>query len=681
MPATSESESGIPMRSPAFPKPAIPARSHYRVGSGQNSLLQSANARRPGVTPLIIGNERNRSNSESVLQATKTKRMGVVTRKTSDLVAVDETRANRNSNHYRGYSHASALREKSSNGVRKGSGSGLSTPASPYEVDRQRTTFIRRLSSLPESEGRPSTARDVVETSVGVLYCLYQVQSQVATLLHLTNEGAPKRTSLETQYFDAVAKVDQLDKEILACNNKAEGARSTEMAAALCRECMLAYNQITTMLSYSVQNLVHGIDHRYIRTLMLSLIGAFAEAQIAFETRKKKAKAPKAPPRAKPPVTKLRDIIGREVPEKLSSRSNTPTMERPQAARRPRNETTISHNRYAGYMKTSTDPYAAVPLYVNGRSRSNSRTNNLIASAASSVANTPRSGESFLMPGTPIHPSIDTTFDPPDFTTQDQDTLFEKIYLDFSTSVDRGLSVFPRVLARFTRSLDFARNNDASQEVIDLWSGLISRGQNCIDMCEALKYRLSTIKLKDPEVRASPHFWKLYTRYCDSFGVFAELLRDAKKKFDMVDTQTIDALHPILRALKAGAKSLKMSPWQKIADIRDYKRHPQDVVGTSQFQETLHMNGDHNGRHPRNGYQNGHQGRLHHRTRGDSGSGSTPYMNSGPATPMSAALGPAALATMPSTPAYSAGLDRSFHGNVFERADNLLSMQQSMYRR
>ncbi|MCJ1384702.1 RAM signaling network component [Xylographa soralifera] len=677
MPATSESESGVPMRSPAFPKPAIPARSHYRVASNQNSLLQSANARRPGVTPLIIGNERNRSNSESILQATRNKRMGVVTRKTSDLGTVDETRANRNSNHYRGYSHASALREKNRNGVRKGSGSGSSTPASPYEMDRQRTTFVRRLSSLPENKGRLPTASEVIESSKGVLYCLHQVQTQVGGLLHLTNESTTNRTSLETQYSDAAEKLDQLDQELHACNNKAEGIRSTKKAAALCRECMIAYSQITTMLSYSVQSLVQGTDHRYVRTLLLSIFGAFAEAQVAFQTRKKKTKAIKLPPIAKPSDTKLQDTINREASEKFLSRSNTPTTERPQAPRRLRSETTTNNTRYAGYMKSSTNPYAAVPLYVNGRSRSNSRTNNLTASAASSVANTPRSGESFLIPGTPVHPSINTTFESPDFTAQDQDAIFEKIYLDFSTSVDLGLSAIPRVLARFNRSLELARNNYASKEIVDLWSRLISRGRSCYDLCEALKYRLSTIKLKDPEVCVSPNFWKLCTRYGDSFGDFAELIRDAKKKFDIIDTECINTLRPTLRALQAGAKSLKVSPWYQTVDFKDFKRLPQDVVSNSQFQEALHMNGDHHGRHPRNGYQYG----LHHRTRGDSGSGSTPYMNSGPATPMSAALGPAALATMPSTPAYSAGLDRSFHGNVFERADNFLSMQQSIYRR
>src|SRR5204863_502222 len=48
-----------------------------------------------------------------------------------------------------------------------------------------------------------------------------------------------------------------------------------------------------------------------------------------------------------------------------------------------------------------------------------------------------------------------------------------------------------------------------------------------------------------------------------------------------------------------------------------------------------------------------------------------------PATPLSAALGPAAQATVPSTPA-SAYSDRFFAGDVFQRADSLLSMQSAM---
>ena len=47
-----------------------------------------------------------------------------------------------------------------------------------------------------------------------------------------------------------------------------------------------------------------------------------------------------------------------------------------------------------------------------------------------------------------------------------------------------------------------------------------------------------------------------------------------------------------------------------------------------------------------------------------------------PATPLSAALGPAAQATVPSTPASLYG-DSFFKGDVFQRVDSLLSMTQA----
>ena len=80
------------LRSPALPRPPpIPSRSHYRGLSQQNTAL-----RRPGVMPLTIGNanERLRSNSESLLQATRdrssdrSRRMGIVSKKAAEIVSI-----------------------------------------------------------------------------------------------------------------------------------------------------------------------------------------------------------------------------------------------------------------------------------------------------------------------------------------------------------------------------------------------------------------------------------------------------------------------------------------------------------------------------------------------------------------------------------------------------------------
>lgn len=56
--------------------------------------------------------------------------------------------------------------------------------------------------------------------------------------------------------------------------------------------------------------------------------------------------------------------------------------------------------------------------------------------------------------------------------------------------------------------------------------------------------------------------------------------------------------------------------------------------------------------------------------------GTSPLSAQMPATPLSAALGPAVQATVPSTPASLYG-DSFFKGDVFQRADSLLSMPQA----
>lgn len=57
-------------------------------------------------------------------------------------------------------------------------------------------------------------------------------------------------------------------------------------------------------------------------------------------------------------------------------------------------------------------------------------------------------------------------------------------------------------------------------------------------------------------------------------------------------------------------------------------------------------------------------------------SGASPSSAQMPATPLSAALGTAVQATVPSTPASLYG-DSFFKGDVFQRADSLLSMPQA----
>lgn len=653
--STSGSESTSDMRSPGFQRPPIPTRSHYRVASGQNDVLQNAALRRPGVSPLSAGNERNRSNSESILQATqhnRSKRMGIVTRKTSDLRAVDEV--NRNSHHFRGQSHSSVLRDKYSNGVRNGGGSS----SSPQDFERQRGMFVRRLSSLPEYKRESHSPDSIIEGAKGVLYSLHQVQPHISTLINVIKDGTSKRSSLERVYHNTITHLDHLDQELHIIDSKTnvsheEKIRSTSNISFAASACIKAYRHIGKILLRNIAQLVADGDQRYVRTLILLVYGSLIEARNACLTIRI------TPQRFKPQKgNHLRISTIEEEHPKRRDRSITPTRQRPNPERRFRNGGLVQHSGNHSQFNSTSSTNSTVPLYVNGRSRSNSRTNTLPVSAASSVANTPRSGESFMGPGTPMIRSRSNSAaavghgvhnpQPPQ-DGSDHETQFEKIFLTLTKAVEQGTRTIPGVLDQFTRCLEVAqRTIYTAPNIHTLWTTLISRSHVCIEMCEILKMRLSTIKLNEPDVRNAKDFWRICVNFTNSVVKLMDGIADAKR-LDLIPSDVIQTMRPVFKLARSAYLDINKSPWSSYASVDD---SPASTNGN-------------------NGY---------HRTRGSSGgSSSSPF--SVPATPLSAALGPAAQATVPSTPA-SASLERSFQGDIFQRADTLASYQNTMvYRR
>ncbi len=652
--STSGSESASDMRSPGFQKPPIATRSHYRVASGQNDVLQNAALRRPGLAPLSAGNERNRSNSESILQATqnnRSKRMGIVTRKNSDLGTVDET--NRNSHHFRGQSHSSVLRDKHSNGVRNGGNSS----SSPRDVERQRGMFVRRLSSLPEYKRESRSPDSIIEGAKGVLYSLHQVHPHISTLISVVKDGNSKRSSLERVYHNAITHLDHLDQELHIIENKPyvsheEKVRSTSNISFAASACIAAYRHVGNILLRNSHQLVADGDQRYIRTLILLVYGSLIEARNACWSLRI------TPPKFKPQKSNhLRISTIEEKRPKRRDRSITPTRERPNPERRFRNGGLVHHSGNHSQFNSVSSTNSTVPLYVNGRSRSNSRTNTLPVSATNSVANTPRSGESFMGPRTPMIRSRSNSavavghgiqnLQPP-LDGSDHEAQFEKIFLTLTKAVEQGTRTIPGVLDQFTRCLEVAqRTAYTAQNIHTLWTTLISRCHVCIEMCEILKMRLSTIKLNEPDVRNAKDFWRICVKFTNSVVKLMDGIADAKR-LDIVPNDVIQMMRPVLKLARSAFLDINRSPWSSFAFVDD---------------GPFTTNG--------NGY---------HRTRGSSGgSSSSPF--SVPATPLSAALGPAAQATVPSTPA-SASLERSFQGDIFQRADTLASYQNTMvYRR
>jgi len=124
----------------------------------------------------------------------------------------------------------------------------------------------------------------------------------------------------------------------------------------------------------------------------------------------------------------------------------------------------------------------------------------------------------------------------------------------------------------------------------------------------------------------------------DSLQTYTDLVmkvKEAKSLSAALPTDVIILLRPLQKAIKETSQLIQTSPWAFLA--------------------TPQVNGMSNGNYST-----------------QSPASQVPL----PMTPQSAALGPAVQATVPSTP-QSASYNGIFNGNVFDRADTLLSMNGS----
>ncbi|KAK2072567.1 hypothetical protein P8C59_006914 [Phyllachora maydis] len=273
------------MRSPNIAvarPPPIPSRSHYR------GLSQQATAtRRPGVMPLTIGsvNERTRSNSETVLQSGKGersersesrfRRMGIVSRKPSELGTLDEGQANNRFSHYRGLSHGSAMQGN-------GAGGSVNSPASPADPGFQRPVYVRRLSILPEKRPESKMLDPLLEAAKGILYSIFQLHPMIQMLLSLTNDGTNKRSSLEIVFYNTNAHVEELELELQKYDPVDEDVaiRENENVHRACLTLVHAYSHVCSLLASNVDLFIDTGDPRYIRTLLTQLYNSIMELRL-----------------------------------------------------------------------------------------------------------------------------------------------------------------------------------------------------------------------------------------------------------------------------------------------------------------------------------------------------------------------------------------------------------------
>lgn len=619
----------------------------------------------------------------------------------------DEQRINRSSLHSRGQSHGSALR----NGVRASDGSDTEVNSPKPRGDG---TFVRRLSSVPEQKQGAALTDEIAEGAKGILYSLHLVHPQIQTIMSLFKDSKAKRHSLQRLYHEASTHLDNLDQQIHRFDHMQHRSirLEQEMRRIICRAsqaCVLAYKQIGAILVSNVSQLNRESDMRYVRTLVLMLYGGLNEAQNA---QVKSAVDVEDEPILSASIhtnSRLRQIARDEfIGNRISS--TTPTQEHPKPGRRWENEN-VHHSSYTRDATTSTGSRVSATTLTTGRSRSSSRAGGMYSSASSSVASTPYASDSFsenvLAPRSrsgSIAPSNERAYE-----AQAEHDHFERLFLTLNKAADQGLQVIPHLEPRFVSQLEMSKKTYVPPHIKELLIALVSQSRVCMETSETLQSRLSTITIFDSDIRNTPDFWPLAKRFVNAYGNFFVSLREARVH-QIVDNDLRHTLRPIHKSTTDAAKLMSESPLNRLTSTSDEKTGET----LSQPPSALHS------RAPTPNLPIGHPPTLHiplpqpppptpvmmqppsrsqsrsqsrneagyHRraggAKGSNGSNNgvvspASYNSPIPATPLSAALGPAAQAMISTTPSSMAGLNKSFEGDVFQRAEYLQNTMRRLH--
>ncbi|PHH71911.1 hypothetical protein CDD80_4902 [Ophiocordyceps camponoti-rufipedis] len=566
--------------------PIVPIRAHSRGLSQQNAAT-----RRPNVMPLTIGNvnERLRSNSETLLRSERTdgrnRRLGLASKKASELGTLDETQANVRFSHYRGLSHGSAM---------QGAPPRSKSPATPTEPYLQRPVYVRRLSILPERRRESKIFDPVIEAAKGILYSVFQIHPMIQVLMSLTNDGSAKRSSLEIVLYNTNSHVEELEQEIQKHDTADEEVTPIENGNVrrACQTLVSAYGHVCTLLVENIDTFVDDGDARYIRTLLMLLYNSIMELRVTL------ASITGEHAKARPP-NRQADNVGRTIrPYPREQTTTTPKGDRSGFAR-SRNGTVV-HN--PANLRVATD--VALP-YVNGSGQ-----------AVMVTSATPRSGESFS--------SAHSRETGSDFS--EDDAQFDRIFLSLQRSADLALRTLPGFQEQLTGGLRNALQQRAPMGMIQDWKSLIAMCNTTVQQTEILRNRLSLVKLKDPGVRTQPSFWNQCNNFVASWTNMAHKIKAAINTIPLPPDTRL-RLRPIQQSMKETSNTIVQSPWHHLF-------RPSGIPGGAYASQVT-----------------------------------SPTRAQVPITPLSAALGPAMQATVPTTPHFAA----AFHGNVFDRADNLIA--------
>ncbi|KAK3673747.1 RAM signaling network component [Recurvomyces mirabilis] len=640
--------------------PPIPQRSNARDPSSNGLTVKG-----PGVAPLYTGdNDISRSRSETVSSASsiKSRRQGLVAPKKTNLTheslaglgGPESARTSQASTLRASASHSRATSSISTlNGfLTASSGTETSSGAvSPIDGPAGRYGASRRLSSLPESRHSRVQTSDLVRASKRLLFSLFQLQGPVSEVARAVKDGSPKRSVLERHMFSANTRVEELDRLLdkLASGHE-EDDRENDLALQNIAKASMGALRVYAMVvkelkqhSHRVVSLTEGL---YLRCLMSQIYMTTVEVRNICSSLgfKLKPPGPNKTPRAS---------------RAWSSRTVTPTQPKPINSKRARGATILRSMSSNASIRTMAPP---VPISSTNTSRSNTMT-----STTSSFGGipTPRSSDlSTLVPSntssrtntlrSEISNISGSTLRMPDYG---DDEHFDTIYLQLQRASDLARKSLPHCRTEFaSRQSNAETHGGGHTRSAHHWASAVSKCEAVITANNLLHSRLKVVKLKDPGVRNQRDFWQLCDAFVQSWTDLATQIKDLSQQqrlagsviSGMEDLSSVrGVMRPVQKAVKEVSKVISESPLYQQALRQPFGPMTGGGAGPNGLAPPFPASvnaalaqvvGSQGHLHNVGSYSNGSQG---------SHSG---YVTPVPATPLSAALGPAAQATVASTP-------------------------------
>ncbi|KPI41633.1 Leucine-rich repeat-containing protein sog2 [Cyphellophora attinorum] len=198
------------------------------------------------------------------------------------------------------------------------------------------------------------------------------------------------------------------------------------------------------------------------------------------------------------------------------------------------------------------------------RSRSNSRTmNSGPVSLASSVASTPRSGDGFHLPRSTsyfarVNPSTGMTESQEEYT-------FGQIFMSLTRSYEAALAAVPLAKEHFSRCVETSKDGQQSRAIHDLWATLVYRCKQCYEVSEALQLRLTSMRIKDEVGRNDPSFWLLCKTFLQSFVDLVTEMREVRS-LRLLPPELIVILRPVQKTSREAGRLIQQSPWSNLTD-------------------------------------------------------------------------------------------------------------------